>query len=123
MKNVDLLKEVQKNSTLLGMQKNENFLQTKFDNSKEDINLLNILNDELKSAKDKKEISNKFFLSLRKEIRISILSINKEVLKTMITSLETILGKSLTEQNVKDLVESLVDEYLTKDEIIIIEER
>lgn len=81
MKNVDLLKEVQKNNALLGMQKNENLLQTKFDNSKEDINLLNVLNEELKSSKDKKEISNKFYLSLRKLIRMQILSINSEILK------------------------------------------
>ena len=81
MKNVSLLKEVEKNQILLGMQKNENLLQTKFDNSKEDINLLNVLNEELKSAKDKKEVTNKFFLSLRKEIRLNILAINSEVLK------------------------------------------
>lgn len=81
MKNVDLLKEAQKNNALLGMQKNENLLQTKFDNSKEDINLLNVLNEELKSSKDKKEISNKFYLSLRKLIRMQILSINSEILK------------------------------------------
>lgn len=81
MKNVDLLKEVQKNNALLGMQKNENLLQTKFDNSKNEVSALNVLNEELKTSKDKKEISSKFFISLRKLIRMQILSLNSEILK------------------------------------------
>jgi len=81
MKNVSLLKEVEKNQILLGMQKNEVLFTSKFDSAKNEVSALNELNEELTSAKERKEVSNKFFLSLRKLIRISILAINSEVLK------------------------------------------
>lgn len=48
---------------------------------------------------------------------------DKQVLQIMLTGLTTVLGTTQTEQSVKDLVESLVDDYLTKDDIIVIEER
>ena len=82
MKNVSLLKEVEKNQILLGMQKNEELFSSKFESAKNEVSALNVLNEELKTSKDKKEISNKFFLSLRKLIRVSILALNNEVLKT-----------------------------------------
>lgn len=76
-----LLKQAEKNTMNVLQAKNEKNFMTKFNNEKNEVQKLNELNEELKSSKDKKEVTNKFFLSLRKLIRISILAINSEVLK------------------------------------------
>lgn len=76
-----LLKQAEKNTMNVLQAKNEKNFMTKFNEVKNEVQKMNELNEELKTSKDKKEITNKFFLSLRKEIRISILAINSEVLK------------------------------------------
>ena len=81
MKNVNLLKEVEKNNALLGMAKNEKNFIVKFEESKNNVSLLNELNKELKTLKDSKKVTSKFFIEYRKLIRVSILAINTETLK------------------------------------------
>lgn len=82
MKNVNLLKEVEKNQILLGMAKNEELFSSKFKSAKNEVSALNELNNELKTLKDSKKVSNKFFIEYRKLIRAQILVLNSEVLKT-----------------------------------------
>lgn len=81
MKNVNLLKEVEKNQILLGMEKTEKNFMVKFEESKNNVSLLNELNNELKTLKDSKKVTSKFFIEYRKLIRAQILSINTEILK------------------------------------------
>lgn len=76
-----LLKQAEKNTINVLQAKNEKNFTTKFNEVKNEVEKLNSLNEELKTSKDKKEVTSKFFLSLRKEIRLSILAINSEVLK------------------------------------------
>ena len=77
-----LLKQAEKNTINVLIAKNEDLFTSNFESAKNEVSALNKLNDELKTSKDKKEVTNKFFLSLRKLIRMQILSINNEVLKT-----------------------------------------
>lgn len=76
-----LLKQAEQNTINTLIVNNEKNFMTKFESAKNEVQKLNELNEELKAYKDIKRISNKFYLSLRKEIRITILAINSEVLK------------------------------------------
>lgn len=76
-----LLKQATSNTIKLVIATTEKQFTSKFNEVKTDVQKLNELNEELKTSKGK--VTNKFFISLRKEIRLSILSINGEVLKTI----------------------------------------
>ena len=76
-----LLKQAEQNTINTLIVNNEKNFVVKFNEVKNEVQKLNELNEELKAYKDIKRISNKFYLSLRKEIRLSILAINSEILK------------------------------------------
>lgn len=77
-----LLKQAEKNTNNVLMIETEKSFVSKFESAKNEVSLLNELNNELKTLKDSKKVSNKFFIEYRKLIRVSILALNNEVLKT-----------------------------------------
>ena len=95
-----LLKQAEKNTMNVLQAKNEKNFMTKFNEVKNEVQKMNELNEELKTSKDKKEITNKFFLSLRKEIRLSILAINSEILKDTKKDelVKVVINKTATEK-------------------------
>lgn len=80
---MNLVKQATKNTNNVTIAKNEKNFITKFEQSKNNVSLLNELNNELKTLKESKKVSSKFFIEYRKLIRVSILSINSELLKTI----------------------------------------
>lgn len=109
-----LLKQAEKNTMNVLQAKNEKNFTTKFNEVKNEVEKLNQLNEELKSSKDKKEISNQFFLSLRKLIRISILALNNEVLKTTSKEelIKVVINKTASEKQSNTIgLNKLVQKY------------
>lgn len=79
---MNIIKQAEKNTKLLTIEQKEKNFVAKFKETKKEVSLLNDLNNELKTLKDNKEVTNKFFIEHRKLIRLQILSINTEILKT-----------------------------------------
>ena len=76
-----LLKQATQNTINVFIATTEKQFTSKFNEVKNEVEKLNELNEELKTSKGK--VTNKFFLSLRKEIRLAIIGLNSEVLKSI----------------------------------------
>ena len=74
-----LLKQATSNTIKLAIATTEKNFTEKFNLVKNEAEKLSLLIDEL--TLEKKNVTNKFYLSLRKEIRLTIIALNSEILK------------------------------------------